>query len=86
MNRDEILSILKQVLAASHSDQAEAVLAVQDEQLTRFANSIIHQNTSQEDASLTVRLVSDQRIGIATCLLFLLGGLLLLLRVNPSAR
>jgi len=66
MNRDEILSILKQVLAASHADQTEAVLAVQDEQLTRFANSIIHQNTSQEDASLTVRLVVDQRIGIAS--------------------
>jgi MFS-type transporter involved in bile tolerance (Atg22 family) len=26
----------------------------------------------------------SQRIGIATCLLFLLGGLLLLLRVKPA--
>jgi hypothetical protein len=47
MNREEILSTMKQALAACQADQAEVVLISTDEQLTRFANSIIHQNTSQ---------------------------------------
>jgi PmbA protein len=66
MNREEILSTMKQALAACQADQAEVVLISTDEQLTRFANSIIHQNTSQEEATLTVRLIKDKRIGIAS--------------------
>src|SRR5204863_4368353 len=34
--------------------------------LTRFAGSVIHQSTSSEDTSLSVRVVSDARIGVAS--------------------
>ncbi|MCR4427804.1 MAG: TldD/PmbA family protein [Caldiserica bacterium] len=66
MTREQVLEILKNALEASDGEQTEAVLVSQNEELTRFANSIIHQNTMQEDATLVVRVVKDKRIGIAS--------------------
>lgn len=66
MTREQVLEILNNALEASDGEQTEAVLVSQNEELTRFANSIIHQNTMQEDATLVVRVVKEKRIGIAS--------------------
>jgi predicted Zn-dependent protease len=46
--------------------QAEALYLARDAALTRFANSRIHQNVSEHDASLRVRVVEDGRTGVAS--------------------
>ncbi|MGB9875732.1 MAG: TldD/PmbA family protein [bacterium] len=66
MTKEQVLEILKTVLEASDGEQTEAVLVSENEELTRFANSVIHQNTMQEDASLIVRVIKDKKIGIAS--------------------
>jgi predicted Zn-dependent protease len=66
MTKEQILEILKTALQASDGDQTEAVLLTEEEELTRFANSIIHQNTMQEDATLIVRVIKGKKIGIAS--------------------
>jgi predicted Zn-dependent protease len=66
MNKDQVLEILKKTLSQARCDQCEAVVISQEQELTRFANSIIHQNTMQEDATLTVRAILGKQIGIAS--------------------
>lgn len=66
MTKEQVLEILKTALEASDGEQTEAVLVSENEELTRFANSVIHQNTMQEDASLIVRVIKDKKIGIAS--------------------
>ncbi|HEX3219000.1 MAG TPA: TldD/PmbA family protein [Candidatus Limnocylindria bacterium] len=46
--------------------EAEAVYLARDAALTRFANSRIHQNVSEHDASLRVRVVAGGRTGVAS--------------------
>jgi predicted Zn-dependent protease len=46
--------------------EAEAVYLARDAALTRFAGSRIHQNVSEHDASLRVRVVDDGRTGVAS--------------------
>ena len=46
--------------------QAEAVYLAQDAALTRFAGSRIHQNVSEHDASLRMRIVDEGRTGVAS--------------------
>ncbi len=53
-------------LAASGADQTEVVVIGQETALTRFANSAIHQNVAECNAQLTVRVVQERRIGVAS--------------------
>jgi predicted Zn-dependent protease len=46
--------------------QAEALFLARDAALTRFANSQIHQNVSEHDASLRIRVVDGGRSGVAS--------------------
>ena len=46
--------------------QAEALYLAQDAALTRFAGSRIHQNVSEHDASLRLRIVDEGRTGVAS--------------------
>lgn len=66
MKKEQILEIARKVLTASDADQTEALILFQRRELTRFANSIIHQNTMEEDSTLTLRLIKGKRIGLAT--------------------
>ncbi|MCJ7751258.1 MAG: hypothetical protein MUQ65_09210, partial [Armatimonadetes bacterium] len=59
------LELLQAALAACDCDQAEAILHVQDSALTRFADSIIHQNVAEANAMISVRAVLGKRIGCA---------------------
>src|SRR3989304_4306773 len=60
------LELLEQALRGSEAEQTEVVLMAQTSQLTRFADSVIHQSTAEEGGSLMVRAVFGNRIGIAS--------------------
>lgn len=56
------LDVVDQVLALSPADETEAVVLSRASGLTRFANSIIHQNVSEDDSVLMLRVVVDGRV------------------------
>jgi len=57
--------ILDRVLGMVRGGEAEAAYTAHDAALTRFANSQVHQNVVDHDATLRVRLVADGRTGVA---------------------
>ncbi|RLC79300.1 MAG: TldD/PmbA family protein [Chloroflexi bacterium] len=65
LGRKEAYNLCQKVLATSRADQTEVVLLGYDRQLTRFANSYIHQNVAESDVQLRVRVVLGKRIGVA---------------------
>jgi len=62
----ETHAILERVLGLSKADQTEALFRGQDSYLTRFANSYIHQNVSESNAELRVRVAIGKRVGVAS--------------------
>lgn len=62
----QIRALADVALAASTADQTEIVFMGQDSALTRFASSAIHQNVAERNTSLTVRVVQDKRVGVAS--------------------
>ncbi len=55
--------LLNRTLAKCKADQAEIILIGRDLQLTRYANSYIHQNVAETDYQLFLRLIFGKRIG-----------------------
>ena len=52
--------------AGAGATEAEAVVTADDAQLTRFANSEIHQNVAETNAQLNLRFVVGKRVGVAS--------------------
>ena len=46
--------------------EAEALVISEDEALTRFANSQIHQNVAETDVTVNLRVVIGKRVGVAS--------------------
>jgi predicted Zn-dependent protease len=65
LDKKRALEIVHLALKNSPADQTEAVLMADQTNLTRFAESVIHQNMSQEETRLVVTTVKEKRIGIA---------------------
>jgi predicted Zn-dependent protease len=61
----ELAAIGEQVLRASRADQTEVVVSAGETALTRFANSVIHQNVHEVDVEVRVRAVVGHRVGVA---------------------
>jgi predicted Zn-dependent protease len=51
---------------AAGAGEAEALVSVEAAQLTRFANSEIHQNVAETNGSLNLRLAVGKRVGVAS--------------------
>jgi predicted Zn-dependent protease len=66
LGQQKTKELLKSVLKRSTAGQTEVIVIGKDEQLTRFANSVIHQNVSETNVTLTVRVALGQRVGAAT--------------------
>ncbi|MGC8837366.1 MAG: TldD/PmbA family protein [Anaerolineae bacterium] len=66
VGREPLMQVARQVLSASQADQTEVVLWAQDQALTRFANSSIHQNVAERNVQVRVRAVVGRRTGVAT--------------------
>jgi PmbA protein len=63
---EAVRGLLSKALAEARGGDGEAVYTARDFALTRFANSQIHQNVIEHDASIRVRLAQDGRTGVAS--------------------
>jgi len=59
-------ALLSHALSLATDAEAEAIFTERSAALTRFANSRIHQNVAERDATLRIRLVRDARTGVAS--------------------
>src|SRR5438034_10217202 len=51
---------------AAGATEAEALVTAEDAQLTRFANSEIHQNVAETNVHLNLRVAIGKRVGVAS--------------------
>ena len=65
-SHDESIALIERALAIAGADEADAAFVCVDQNITRFANSQIHQNMSEESASLTLRVIVNGAAGVAT--------------------
>ena len=63
---EKMKEITQCVLAHSRADQTEVLLLGGETELTRFANSRIHQNVSERNVQVRVRAVSGKKVGVAS--------------------
>jgi PmbA protein len=63
--QDRLLELARTALAASPGDQTLVRVANTDSALTRFAGSVIHQNTFEREAGVSVEVRYGQRQGVA---------------------
>jgi PmbA protein len=66
LGEEKIREITAKMLTLSQADQTEVLVFSDDSQLTRFANSYIHQNVAERDVHVRVRAVVGKRIGVAS--------------------
>jgi len=66
LGESQIRQKIERILSLSRADQTEVVFVGESEQLTRFANSYIHQNIAKEDIELRVRVVVGKKIAVAS--------------------
>jgi PmbA protein len=64
--RENIASVLSDVLAASKADETEALFSGTEAALTRYTHNEIHENVVEKDVSLSVRAIFGKRIGVAS--------------------
>jgi PmbA protein len=62
--------VIERTLKAADADEADACFISVDHNITRFANSQIHQNMSEESAWLTLRVILGNAMGVATTTVF----------------
>jgi predicted Zn-dependent protease len=66
MARTKLAEIADRVLGLSSADQTEVLISGTDEHLTRFAANAIHQNVSETDLTVRVRVAMGKKVGVAS--------------------
>jgi len=66
IGKREAREILNFAIKQSKADQTEVSLINHDQALTRFANNYIHQNVSESDTTVSVRVAFGKKIGTAS--------------------
>ncbi len=61
-----LTALLKGALAGSPADETELVAYSHSTSLTRFANSVIHQNVHEEDDLIIARVAVGKRVGVTS--------------------
>ena len=69
-SESDSFAILERALNAAGADEADAAFLSVDQNISRFANSQLHQNMSEESASLTLRVIVNGAMGVATTTVF----------------
>ena len=69
-SESQALDLIERALAAAGADEADAALVATDRNISRFANSNLHQNMSETAAELTLRVVIGGATGVASTTLF----------------
>jgi predicted Zn-dependent protease len=64
--QERIRELANGIIERSEADQTEVVILSSDSALTRFANSVIHQNVYETDTEVRIRAIIGTRIGVAT--------------------
>src|SRR5207245_6297342 len=65
-DKRESFEIIGRAFDAADADEADAVFISSDSNITRFANSNVHQNMSEISAELTLRLFVNGAMGVAS--------------------
>lgn len=65
LGEKRIRQLTEVILARSPADQTEVSIIAGDTALTRFADSTIHQNVSESDTEVRIRVVLGTRVGVA---------------------
>jgi len=65
LGQEKIRKISDRILSLSTADQTEVIYFGGQSELTRFANSYIHQNVAETNTSVHVRVVLGKKIGVA---------------------
>jgi predicted Zn-dependent protease len=60
---DAVKSLLDRIIKSSPADDTEVIFSAQNYGLTRFAANIIHQNMSEENALISIRVAVGNKIG-----------------------
>ncbi|KKQ37198.1 MAG: Peptidase U62 family protein [Candidatus Roizmanbacteria bacterium GW2011_GWA2_37_7] len=66
LGEQKLKQIADKVLCLSKADQTEVLLSVSGNALTRFANNEIHQNMAWKNLGISIRVVTDKKIGVAS--------------------
>lgn len=66
IGKREARKIVNFVIKQSKADQVEVSLLNHEQALTRFANNYIHQNVSESNSSISIRVVFGKKLGIAS--------------------
>lgn len=66
LGEQKLKQIAEKVLKYSKSEQTEVLLSVAENSLTRFANNQIHQNMAWDTIGISVRVIQDKKIGVAS--------------------
>ena len=62
----KLKKIADKVLLLSKSQETEVLLSISENSLTRFANNQIHQNVAWRNIGVSLRIIDNKRIGVAT--------------------
>ncbi|MCX6099474.1 MAG: TldD/PmbA family protein, partial [Candidatus Bipolaricaulota bacterium] len=66
LGEKRLAEIAQRVLRESKAEQTEVMITSNDAYLTRFATNTVHQNVAELDATIRVRVITDQKTGVAT--------------------
>jgi len=66
LGKDHALQLLEETFARAEADQTEVLFIIENTGLTRFANSMIHQNIAESNARIAIRSVVGKRVGSAS--------------------
>lgn len=66
LGEQKLKQITDKVLKFSKSQQTEVLLSVAENSLTRFANNQIHQNMAWDTIGISVRVINNKKIGVAS--------------------
>ena len=66
IGKEKLFARLEKVLAQSKADQTEIIFIGSESALTRYANSHIHQNVSENNSRIYFRSVVGKRVGVAS--------------------
>jgi PmbA protein len=66
IGKDKLFATFEKVVKAGKADEIEIVYIGANGGLTRFANSIIHQNVNEANAKILFRAVLGKKIGVAS--------------------
>jgi PmbA protein len=66
----DVSAILERALLAARPDEADALVIATDRNISRFANSNIHQNMSETTGELSLRVVVNDAFGVASTTVF----------------